>query len=172
MTGTRWDAVVDLTRQPGQVCRAVHDLSTRHWMFVSTANVYADQATTGQDESAALLPPLEADTMTDPAGYGPAKVACENLVRGTTSSTIVRAGLIVGPGDVSGRLGYWPWRFARDIAAPVLIPDDSDQPVQLIDVGDLAWEAGQRIEPRAAGLDDLENAELARALSVDIEARP
>lgn len=138
LVGTLWDAVVDLTRQPGQVRRAVRDLATRHWVFVSTANVYADQATRGQDESAALLPPLEADAMSDPAEYGPAKVACENLVRGTASSTIARAGLIVGPGDGSGRLGYWPWRFAHDSAAPVLIPDDPDQPVQLVDVADLA----------------------------------
>ncbi len=138
LTGRRWDAVVDLARQPGQVRRAVRDLTTRHWVFVSTANVYADQATGGQDESGTLLPPLDADAMTDPAEYGPAKVACENLVRGTASSTIARAGLIVGPGDVSGRLGYWPWRFARETATPVVIPDDPDQPVQLIDVGDLA----------------------------------
>lgn len=138
LAGRDWDAVIDLTRQPGQVRRAVRDLTTHHWVFVSTANVYADQATHGQDEAGALLPPLDADAMTDPAEYGPAKVACENLVRGTASSTIARAGLIVGPGDGSGRLGYWPWRFARDAAAPVVIPDDPDQPVQLIDVGDLA----------------------------------
>ena len=138
LTDRHWDAVVDLARQPGQVRRAVRDLTTRHWVFVSTANVYADQVSRGQDESGALLPPLDADAMIDPAEYGPAKVACENLVRGTASSTIARAGLIVGPGDVSGRLGYWPWRFARETAAPVVIPDDPDQPVQLIDVGDLA----------------------------------
>ena len=138
LTDRHWDAVVDLARQPGQVRRAVRDLTTRHWVFVSTANVYADQAARGQDESGTLLPPLDAEAMTDPAEYGPAKVAGENLVRGTASSTIARAGLIVGPGDVSGRLGYWPWRFARETAAPVVIPDDPDQPVQLIDVGDLA----------------------------------
>ncbi len=138
LTDRAWDAVIDLARQPGQVRRAVRELTTRHWVFVSTANVYADQATRGQDESGPLLPPLDAETMTEPVQYGPAKVACENLVRDTASWTIARAGLIVGPGDSSSRLGYWPWRFAHDRTASVLIPGDPDQPVQLIDVRDLA----------------------------------
>ena len=138
LAGQPWDAVVDLSRQPGQVRRAVRDLTARHWVFVSTANVYADQATRGQDESAELLPPLPSATMTQPADYGPAKVACERIIAGTDSWTIARAGLIAGPGDGWGRLGYWPWRFARDRTAPVLVPAADDQPVQVIDVRDLA----------------------------------
>ena len=133
-----WDAVIDLARQPGQVRRAVRDLSARHWVFVSTANVYADQARRGQDESAVLLEPLAGQAMSAPSDYGAAKVACEAHIRGSDSWTIARAGLIVGPGDVTGRLGYWPWRFARDVTGPVLVPDDGEQPVQLIDVRDLA----------------------------------
>lgn len=137
LAGQPWDAVVDLARRPGQVRRAVRDLSARHWVFVSTVNVYADQASRNQDESAALLP-LPPETTTEPSEYGPAKVACELIIRGTGSWTIARAGLIAGPGDGSGRLGYWPWRFARDRTAPVLVPADDDQPVQVIDVRDLA----------------------------------
>lgn len=138
LTDRVWDAVMDLARQPGQVRRAVRDLAARHWVFVSTANVYADQETRGQDETAPLLAPLAGEVLTQPSEYGPAKVACETQVRGTDSWTIARAGLIVGPGDGSGRLGYWPWRFARDLTGPVLVPDDAGQPVQLIDVRDLA----------------------------------
>lgn len=133
-----WDAVIDLARQPGQVRRGVRDLEARHRVFVSTANVYADRTTRGLDESAPLLPPLAGERMSGPSEYGPAKVACEAHVRGSASWTIARAGLIVGPGDVSGRLGYWPWRFARDPSAAVIVPEDPGQPVQLIDVRDLA----------------------------------
>ncbi len=138
LTDRGWDAVIDVARQPGQVDRAVRELTARHRVFVSTANVYADPATRGQDESAPLVSPLDAGTMTDPAEYGAAKAACEDLIRRGDSWTIARAGLIAGPGDVSGRVGYWPWRFGRDRTAPVLVPDDPDQPVQFIDVRDLA----------------------------------
>ena len=133
-----WDAVIDLARQPGQVRRAVRDLTARHWVFVSTVNVYADQATRGQDESAPLLEPLACEVMSAPSDYGVAKVACETHIRSSGSWTIARAGLIVGPGDVSGRLGYWPWRFARAVTGPVVVPEDAEQPVQFIDARDLA----------------------------------
>ena len=34
LVGTRWDAVVDVSRQPGQVRRAVRDLDTAHRVLV------------------------------------------------------------------------------------------------------------------------------------------
>ncbi|HEY5484878.1 MAG TPA: NAD-dependent epimerase/dehydratase family protein, partial [Propionibacteriaceae bacterium] len=34
-----WDAVIDVSRQPGQVRRAVRDLSTDHAVFISTTSV-------------------------------------------------------------------------------------------------------------------------------------
>ena len=58
LTGRRWDAVVDVARQPGHVRRAVRDLAAGHWVFVSTANVYARFDRPGSDEDAELLPPL------------------------------------------------------------------------------------------------------------------
>ena len=140
--GTRWDAVVDVSRQPGQVRRAVASLDAEHWVFVSTANVYASlEPHLGED--AELVAPFEGDVAT-PADYGPAKVACENAVRAAVdrgaaaSATIARLGLIGGPGDETGRSGYWPWRFAHPTDGDVIVPDDPDFPVTLIDVRDVA----------------------------------
>jgi nucleoside-diphosphate-sugar epimerase len=103
--------------------------------------VYADQGAPGQDEDAPLLPALEADV----AGmeqYGEAKVACEQAVRrafGADRALIARAGLIGGPGDRSGRSGYWPWRFAHPSdPRGVLVPDALGAAVAVIDVRDLA----------------------------------
>ncbi|CAN5503449.1 hypothetical protein BH23ACT6_BH23ACT6_23550 [soil metagenome] len=81
--------------------------------------------------------------MRGPEDYGPAKVACEQHVLrafGTRRSVILRPGIIGGPGDSSGRSAYWPARFAMRSAReePVLIPEELDQPVQLIDVRDVA----------------------------------
>ncbi len=134
-----WDAVIDVSRQPGHVRRAVRDLRTRHWVFISSGNVYADFSTVEQDEDSALRAPLQGEVMADMSTYGEAKVACEDAVRGSgASATIVRSGLIGGPGDWSGRTGYWPWRFAHPTGDDVIVPDDPDFPCAIIDVRDLA----------------------------------
>lgn len=141
VVGRRWDAVVDLTSQPGHARRAVRDLDAAHWVFVSTANVYTPSPQVDRDEDAPLVPALEAGTMTGPEDYGPAKVACERTYSGSGgTATLVRAGLIGGAGDTSGRSGYWPWRFAHPIGQDlrVAVPDDPDHPCALVDVRDIA----------------------------------
>jgi 2'-hydroxyisoflavone reductase len=131
-----WDAVVDVARTPSHVRRAVAAVPDAHWVFVSTINVYADNG------SSAMEPLVEAittdvDLAEDPEAYGPMKVACEQLVTaGAASSMLVRPGLIVGPGDGSGRFSYWPDRLAR--GGEVLAPGSPDDVVQVIDVRDLA----------------------------------
>src|SRR5689334_14403973 len=44
--GRRWDVVIDVSRQPGQVRSAISALATEatHWTLVSTGSVYADQS--------------------------------------------------------------------------------------------------------------------------------
>ena len=145
ISAAQWDAVIDVSRQPGQVRGAAQALVGRAgvFVFVSSGNVYADHSYLGQDETGSLLPPLEGDVMETMASYGEAKVACENHVLaafGPERALIARAGLIGGPGDTSDRSGYWPWRFARP-ATPdgsVLVPDAPGLATQLIDVRDLA----------------------------------
>ncbi|MBR7742799.1 oxidoreductase [Phycicoccus sp. BSK3Z-2] len=138
-----WDAVVDVARDPGQVRRAVDALAGRvgHTVFVSTGNVYADHSVVGADEDAPLLPARDTGG-DDPDAYGGAKVACERAYRdalGDAHVLVARAGLVGGPGDVSGRSGWWPWRFAHPaVPGEVLAPDDLDAPAQLVDVRDLA----------------------------------
>jgi nucleoside-diphosphate-sugar epimerase len=145
-----WDLVADVSRQPGQVrsaCAALADRAATY-AFVSSGNVYADHATPKTDESAPLLSPLAGDVMETMETYGEAKVACEQAVLsafGDERSLIARAGLIGGPGDQSGRTGYWPLRFARPSSEEgvVLVPDAPDAATQVIDVRDLAeWIVG------------------------------
>ncbi|MFZ0158967.1 MAG: hypothetical protein WAL50_08075, partial [Kineosporiaceae bacterium] len=145
VTGQEWDLAVDVSRQPGQVRRAARALADRcaHAVFVSTGNVYADHSVAGADESAPLLAPLAGDTMTSMEAYGPAKVACEQHLLaafGPERCLLARPGLIGGPGDTSGRTGYWPLRFAHPSTpdGAVLVPDAPDLPCQVIDVRDLA----------------------------------
>ncbi len=152
VSAERWDVVLDVSRQPGHVRRAVAALepSSGTFVLISSGNVYADHRTVGGDESTPLLQALESDVMADMSTYGEAKVACEQAVMagfGPGRSLIARAGLIGGPGDPFDRGGYWPLRFARPATSDgrVLVPDAPHQPTQLIDVRDVArWivEAG------------------------------
>ena len=149
---TRWDLVVDVSRQPGQVRSALAALAdrTERWVFVSSGSVYADHSRAGAGLDTPLLPALEGDE----AGlemYGEGKVACEEACRSARGEDVLlaRSGLIVGYGDPSDRFGYWPGRFAlaREDGGPVLVPERTDRPAQFLDVHDLArWlvDAGLR----------------------------
>ena len=149
LAGLHWHVVFDVASQPRYVRRAVRDLEPQadRYVFVSTGNVYASQEGMGDDETAELNPPLQADHFDAPDDYGPAKVACEKAVLnafGTDRSLIARAGLIGGPGDPTHRTDYWPWRFAHPaVDGKVLVPDAPELPTSVIDVRDLSeWLVG------------------------------
>jgi 2'-hydroxyisoflavone reductase len=103
---------------------------------VSSISVYADPSRPGLDEEAELLGSADEDS--DEHRYGARKAlaeqAAERILPGRVLS--VRAGLIVGPDDPTNRFTYWISRIAR--GGEVLAPEPRDQPVQFIDVRDLA----------------------------------
>lgn len=143
LAAERFDAVVDVARTPSWVRRAVAAWPGAHWTFVSTVNVYPDDtATGGTPATLPLREPVheDVDLREHPEAYGPMKVACEQLVReGVERAFVMRPGLIVGPGDPTGRFSYWPARLA-DVAPgePVLAGGKPTDPVQVVDVRDLA----------------------------------
>lgn len=151
------DAVVDVARHPSWVRDAVVAWPDAHWVFVSTISVYADNSAPGQTaESGALLPAIyeDLDPRASPETYGSMKVGCEDHVRrGATTSAIVRPGLIVGPGDPTGRFTYWPERLAdsADDGGQVLAPGDPEDDTQVVDVRDLAAWCVDLAEQRAVG---------------------
>ena len=136
-----WDAVVDVSRTPGWVRDALDALagSAAHWTFVSSISVYADHATPGgTPETTPLLEAITDDVEQDtPEKYGSSKVGCEqDVLERAAKAFVARPGLIVGPGDPSGRYTYWPERLAD--GGEVLAPGSPEDHTQVIDVRDLA----------------------------------
>lgn len=151
LEGRSWDVVIDNpTRLPFWVRDAGRVLgnATEHYIFVSTISVYADASQPGRDEDTPLLeyegedPLSETQETVRAKGanrlYGPLKAAAENEAEKwfPGKTTVIRPGLIVGPGDETGRFTYWPVRIHR--GGEVLAPNKPEDPVQFIDVRDLA----------------------------------
>ena len=142
LQGRHWDAVIDtcgyVPRIVGASAQAVASL-THHYTFISSISVYADFSKTDIDERApvATLEDERVEEITNGA-YGALKAlseqAAEHAMPGRT--LILRPGLIVGPGDYTDRLTYWPHRVAQ--GGEMLAPGDPEQQTQFIDGRDLA----------------------------------
>lgn len=177
-----YDAVVDVGRHPTRTRAAVAAVPDAHWTFVSTINVYPDTSTPGgTPDTLALHEPVhtDEDVMSSPEMYGAMKVSCEQAVQeGAASSVIVRPGLIIGPGDPSGRFTYWPSRLgdAAD-GDEVLAPGAPADVVQVIDARDLGAWIVDLCETRTTGVFDATSramsrgdllADAARGVGVDV----
>ena len=163
LAGREWDVCIDnSTTLPNRVRSAAHVLRGHigHYVFISTFSAYAahdkpaDETAPlavyeGNDPMAETIASLSADRRL----YGALKALSENEAQtryGEDNTTVIRAGLIVGPGDETDRFTYWPARLAR--GGRILAPGDGSDPVQLIDVRDLAEWTIRMAEGRTAGV--------------------
>ncbi len=150
LSSRRWDAVLDNNaRDYRWVARSTAALknSTPHYLFVSSISAYKTDnmsyatagmvRTTPLDESAERFAPPASFKDGDEAPYGLTKAISENLVHAAfpNGTTVVRPGLIVGPGDPTDRFTYWPVRV--DEGGEVLAPGNPNHSSQVIDQRDL-----------------------------------
>lgn len=139
LEGRSWDAVIDPSGYVPRVVRASAELlrDSDHYTFVSSCSVYASVAQPTTEASPVAT--VEDESTEDVEQYyGALKALCEAVVKEVFPGRAlqVRAGLIVGPHDPTGRFTYWPHRIAR--GGDVLVPGAPERPVQVIDVRDLA----------------------------------
>jgi 2'-hydroxyisoflavone reductase len=161
LAGGEWDVCIDNpTTLPFWVRDAGHVLHGRvkHYIFISTISVYADNLKPA-DESAPVANYAGKDAMAETIEslrangelYGPLKAMSEKEAdkQFPGKATIIRPGLIVGPGDETDRFTYWPVRLAR--GGEVLAPGDGSDPAQIIDARDLAEWTIRTAEARTLG---------------------
>jgi 2'-hydroxyisoflavone reductase len=149
LKGQEWDVCID---NPTTLPAWVRDMGqvlggrVKQYIFISTISAYASSSAPA-DESAPLAEYSGVDPMAETAEsvraskgalYGPLKARSEReaLTQFKGITTIIRPGLIVGPGDETDRFTYWPVRLSR--GGEVLAPGDGADPVQIIDARDLA----------------------------------
>jgi 2'-hydroxyisoflavone reductase len=157
LEGGSWDAVVDPSGFVPHVVRASAELladAVEHYVFVSSISVYAEQSGLNTEESpVAEIGDWPADELVDDDGgnYGPLKALCEQVVADVFPDrhSNIRAGLLVGAHDPTGRFTYWPHRVAR--GGEVLTPAPPERKVQFVDVRDLAGWMLDLAEERVAG---------------------
>lgn len=144
LAGRRWDVVIDNSGFYPRMVSASAELLARQadqYIYISSISAYDVNPPEGGDETTTLA------TLADPKvetmgasfeNYGGLKVLCEKAAAAAFPgrATIVRPGYIIGPGDPTDRFTYWPVRISR--GGEVLAPGAPDDPLQWIDVRDLA----------------------------------
>jgi len=160
LRGRTWDAVIDNSASRSDAPMWVRDSANllrdaaQQYLFISTRSVYADLGRVPATVDAPVLTKETTRGWTEgrPYPYGLAKALAEAEARAAfgARTTIVRPGLIVGPGDETDRFTYWPVRIER--GGDILAPGNSENDrVQVIDVRDLCEWLVRLCEARTYG---------------------
>jgi 2'-hydroxyisoflavone reductase len=154
LRGRKWDAVVDDTGFIPKYVKMSAELlapNVGYCLFVSSISAYASFAQPNDERSpTGTLSDPDIEQVTDET-YGPMKALCEQYCVAAFKgrASIVRPGYIVGPLDRSDRFTYWPVRASK--GGEMLAPGTPHDPIQIIDVRDLAAWMMKLVQSRTTG---------------------
>jgi 2'-hydroxyisoflavone reductase len=153
--GRDWDVVIDnsgYTLKQVKLSTDILNGHAGHYIFISSISAYANLTPPGIDEDYALatLEDPNVEQITDTT-YGGLKAICEKTVEQAfgRNCAIIRPTYIVGPGDPTDRFTYWPVRVSQ--GGEMLVPGGANDPIQFIDVRDLAEFVRGCVERRVSG---------------------
>jgi len=154
LAGRTWDAVIDPSGYVPRVVKQSVELlapNVSHYVFISTISVYSDFSQPPREEGSPLEKVPDPKSEEVDKYYGGLKALCEQVVQeGAAGKALsIRPGLIVGAEDPTDRFTYWPVRVAR--GGEVLAPGNGLDPVQIIDVRDLAEWILHAVDARLLG---------------------
>lgn len=158
LKGRKWDAVIDTSGYYPRIVQASAELLAPHvgqYIFISSISAYAKNDVPHQDESGAtakLADPTVETMGKNFENYGGLKRACEEAAEKALPGRVanVRPGYIVGPEDRSDRFTWFPVRYER--GGEMLAPGSPSDPLQIIDVRDLAEWLVRVVENNLTGL--------------------
>ena len=140
-----WDVVID---NSGRAADWTRDSATLlkdkvgQYIYISSTGVYYPHETADVDEDFPVLmedPLNENGEAPERDSFGVMKAKSEQeayKVFGEERTTIVRPTYMLGPADRTERSIYWPMRLNK--GGEVMVPGKEDDPVQYIDVRDVA----------------------------------
>lgn len=154
LRGRKWDVVIDDTGYIPKFVKMSAELlapNVGYCLFISSISAYASFAKPNDEGSpTGKLSNPDIEEVTNET-YGPMKASCEQYsaeaFKGRIS--IVRPGYIVGPLDHTDRFTYWPVRASK--GGEMLAPGTPRDPIQIIDVRDLAAWMMKLVESRGTG---------------------
>jgi 2'-hydroxyisoflavone reductase len=158
LVGRKWDAVIDTSGYFPRMVKASAELlapNVKQYLFISTISVYQDLSTPNFDENApisALSDPTTEEMGKNFENYGGGKAMCEQAAEKAMPGrvTVLRPGFMVGPRDTSGRFLYWPVRAS--LGGVMIVPGAPADPIQIIDVRDVADWIIHCLEQRIVGI--------------------
>ena len=165
LRGKTWDIVLDNNAQDYRWVRTSTSLlehSVDHYILISSISAY-DLNSFGWTNSEQILMEPKVDegyprikspvgwNYGDEAPYGLMKTLSEDIVHNAFpgKNTVVRPGLIAGPGDPTDRFTYWPVRLAE--GGEILAPGNPKHSNQVIDQRDLTEWIIRLAEDQVAG---------------------
>ena len=155
----KWDVVIDNSgRKTDWTTRTAELLKENAgiYVYISSTGVYYPYLKANLNETDKVLledpvdPDYEGPKRPDSYGVMKAKSELETIrVFGEDRSIIIRPTYMVGPGDRTDRFIHWPVRLAR--GGEILVPGKADDPVQYVDVRDVAEWIIRLAENNASG---------------------
>lgn len=155
-----WDVVIDNSGRRVEWTEKTADLLKERvglYIYVSSTGVYYPYLTENikEDQSLVLQVPasLEDEEQEMEYGYGVMKANSElaaKAIFGEDRTLIIRPTYMVGPADKTNRFIHWPIRLSQ--GGPTLLPGKTGDPVQYIDVRDVADWMIRLIEAKTTGV--------------------
>lgn len=155
-----WDVVIDNSGRRVEWTQKTAELlkdRVGQYVYVSSTGVYYPYLTENIKEDQALVlevpSPLEDEEQKLEYAYGVMKANSElaaKAVFGEERTLVVRPTYMVGPADKTNRFIHWPIRLSQ--GGKTLVPGKTGDPVQYVDVRDVADWMIRLIEAKTAGV--------------------
>lgn len=158
LKGRKWDAVIDNSGRKAKWTKDAAELLKDHvdlYLYTSSTGVYYPYLKTDIKESTTpvlQVPEGISKVQFYEYDYGVMKANSEieaGIAFGADRTIVVRPTYMMGPGDRTDRFTYWPVRLSK--GGEVMVPGKMEDPVQYIDVRDVAQWMIRLIENRTTG---------------------